>query len=511
MRALTTGLCLTLCISLPAFAQEGGGDQKDQSLKDRGAYLVNMAGCSHCHTAAEDKPFAGGVALQTPFGTLVAPNITPHETGIGGWTQEEFTRALREGKNQDGEPLYPAMPYEAFTKMSDEDVAAVWAYISTVEPVDNAVETVQLPFPYNVRPAVLVWQEMFFEPGRFEPDPARDDETNRGAYLVEAFAHCSSCHTPRNALGAQIASQKFQGGAAEQWYAPDISKGPDSVLTKWSDQDLIAFLSDEHSRNIPSFGPMSQMTNSLSKARPEDVAAIAKYMLTAQPEVDETEPTDPAPLDPDVATLGASVFASNCQSCHTETGEGTPGVAASLVANGGVVARSPNNVISVLLQGIAPNESYGVMPSFADKLSDEEIAAVANHVRRSWGNEGIEVATPSRVASLRALNAEPDGAVDLAVNCRSVADDAVTPDLAAALSKRVEDGTEGASGLEEMANAYADARPEMTRGERLVAMGAIYCRELAIANPDMTRDRFISSNLSFVEDLGKALRDRPRN
>ncbi len=491
--------------------RSSGGSEDRISPDDRGAYLTNIAGCTHCHTARDGQPFAGGQTLVTPFGNLITPNITPHETGIGGWTQEQFTRALREGLNEEGKPLYPGMPYESYTKMSDEDVAAIWSYVSTVEPVDNEVETVQLPFPYNVRSAVEVWQSMYFEPGRFEPDPDHDAQTQRGAYLVEALAHCGTCHTPRNAMGAKIESRRFQGASAEQWYAPDISKGPNSVLTKWNEEDLIGFLSDEHSRNIPAFGPMSQMTNSLSKATPEDVAAIAHYMLNAQPEPEDTVTVDIEPLPADVASLGASVFASNCQSCHSETGEGKPGVAANLVNNGGVVAQSPNNVISVLLQGIAPNDDYGVMPSFADTLSDEELAAVANHVRRSWGNEGPELATPSLVDRLRAQNPEPEGAVDLAVNCRSVSDEALTDDLKTALSERAQDPSDDAASLSETAAAFVAARPEMTRDERLLSLGALYCRELAIANPGMAEDDFLSANLSFMEDASAALSDGPRD
>ncbi len=487
----------TLTATLALLAATAVQAQEDQN--DRGVYLKNLAGCVHCHTAPDGEPFAGGLTLQTPFGKLVSPNITPDETGIGGWTLEDFTRALREGKNHEGQPLYPAMPYTAFTKLTDEDVEGLWSYISNLEPVENEVEVVQLPFPYNIRSSVGVWQAMFFEEGRFEPNPDFDDQLNRGAYIVEALAHCSSCHTPRNALGAQIESRKFQGNHTEQWYAPDISRGPNSVLTKWDEEGLTGFLSGDHSNNIPAFGAMGQVTSSLSQVSEEDVAAVAAYMLKGQPEVEDGEVASLEPLSEEQAAMGDSLFESNCLACHGEDGKGEPGVAASLVSNGGVVAKVPDNVINVLLAGIAPNEDYGVMPSFAEELSDEEIAAVANHVRRSWGNEGEEIASAELVAYLREIGDPVDPSVDLAVNCRSVATEAITQDLQDALSERAQSTDVTTDGLSDISQSYASERPELSQSERVIAMSALYCRELAIANPDLSVADFNRAQISFLD------------
>lgn len=469
----------------------------------RGEYIATLAGCVHCHTADGGTPFAGGLTLDTPFGKLATPNITPDETGIKGWTLEDFTRVLHEGKNKDGAPLYPAMPYTAFTKITDEDVAALWSFISSLDPVENKVEVNLLPFPFDVRASVGVWQAMFFEEGRFKPNDEFDDQMNRGAYIVEALAHCSACHTPRNPLGAQIESKRFQGAATEQWYAPDISRGPNSVLTKWDEAGLTEFLSGAHARNIPSFGPMNEVTTSLSEVTSEDVAAIAAYMLKGQPLPEDSTANKVTALPEDMAQLGDGVFDSNCKSCHGEDGKGIPGVAASLVNNGGVIAKSPENVVNVLLQGIAPTQDYGVMPSFAEKLSDEKIAAVANHVRRSWGNDGARLANAELVAHLRSLDGPADPAVDLAVNCRSVPSDAVTPELQKALSERAQTTNPTQDDLAAIATAYAKAKPDLSSSERLTVMSGLYCRELAIAEPDMPKAPFVSAQIAFVQALGE--------
>ncbi|MGY9050359.1 MAG: c-type cytochrome, partial [Rhodobacterales bacterium] len=479
--------------------------QEDQT--NRGAYLTDLAGCVHCHTGPGGAAFAGGLTLNTPFGELVSPNITPDETGIKGWTLEDFKRALREGKNHDGAPLYPAMPFTAYTKLSDDDVASIWSYISTLDPVENKVDVIQLPFPYNIRTAVGVWQAMFFDPGRFEPNPDLDDQMNRGKYIVEALAHCSSCHTPRNALGAQIDSERFQGAQTEQWYAPNITRGPNSVLTKWDEEGLINFLNGNHANNIPAFGPMGQVTDSLSKVSTEDVAAIAAYMLRGQPKPEDAEKIEPKPLSEEELALSDSVFEANCVSCHGKDGAGAPGVAANLVGNGGVVANAPDNVVNVLLQGIAPNDDYGVMPSFADVLSNEEIAAAANHVRRSWGNAGALTANADLVAYLRDLNGPPDPSVKLAVNCRSVADETVTTELKQALSERAQTTRVETDGLATLAADYANARPELSEGERLTAMSGLYCRELAIAHPDLSVSQFTTAQMAFLDAVSEAAKD----
>ncbi|MGB3627334.1 MAG: cytochrome c, partial [Henriciella sp.] len=229
----------------PASAQEGGGE----SDVERGEYLSHAAGCTACHTDPDEgERFAGGRMLPTPFGVVSVPNITPHEeTGIGSWDAANFKRALHEGIRKDGAPIYPAMPYTNFTMIRDEDVEALWAYFQSVEPVENEVDDNTLPFPFNVRTGISGWQAVYFEPGRFEPDPDESEEFNRGAYLAEALTHCSACHTPRNSVGAKLGNaQHLKGAPLKPWYAPNISGDENSVLDSYTIESLTAFLSEGH-------------------------------------------------------------------------------------------------------------------------------------------------------------------------------------------------------------------------------------------------------------------------
>ena len=174
--------------------------QETQSFEriERGRYLAVLGDCAACHTAPGGHPFAGGLALETPFGKIITANITPdRETGIGSWTNEEFLSALHVGRGHNGKRLYPAMPYPAYTKLSDDDVLAIRTYLETVEPARNPVNSNQLSFPFNIRQAMIFWNALNFRPGRYQPDTHKSSEWNRGAYIVEAAAHCGTCHTPK--------------------------------------------------------------------------------------------------------------------------------------------------------------------------------------------------------------------------------------------------------------------------------------------------------------------------
>ena len=237
MMMFATRWITTTAILIAIAAPTASAQQQDQVKK--GEYIAIAADCNGCHTATEGKPYAGGVELKTPFGKLVAPNITQDkETGIGDWSRDDFEKALRQGIGKDGQPLYPGMPYTSYTKMTDADLDALWAYMKTVEPVRRKIESNQLPFPYNVRSSVFAWQALYFEPGRFEPDPSKSDMFNRGAYLVHALTHCSACHTPRNTLGGAVSDQDLKGARVESWYAPNISNDENSIIHDWSKDRL---------------------------------------------------------------------------------------------------------------------------------------------------------------------------------------------------------------------------------------------------------------------------------
>src|SRR6478672_9770950 len=212
-------------------------------LIERGRYLAVLGDCAACHTAPGGQPYAGGLALQTPFGKLVAPNITPdRETGIGNWTEDEFVAAMHDGRGRGGKRLYPAMPYPAYTKMTRDDVLAIRAYLATVAPVSNTVIANQLPFPFNIRFAMVFWNWLNFTPGRFQANPQNSAEWNRGAYIVEGAGHCGTCHTPKTLLGGDKTDSPLTGATLQGWFAPNITTDPRKGIGGWTEQDIVEYL-----------------------------------------------------------------------------------------------------------------------------------------------------------------------------------------------------------------------------------------------------------------------------
>ena len=199
----------------------------DVHLVKRGRDLAAIGNCASCHTVRGGQDFAGGLPVATPFGTIYSSNITPDaETGIGHWPESAFRRAMRAGVDRNGRHLYPTFPYDHFTNVSDEDDRALYAYLMTRQPVRSTAPANQLPFPLDQRFVIAGWKLLFLHRGAYQPDPARDPEWNRGAYLVEGLAHCGACHTPRNALGAERESAAFAGGDVEQALAEEIGLEP---------------------------------------------------------------------------------------------------------------------------------------------------------------------------------------------------------------------------------------------------------------------------------------------
>src|ERR1700731_4161493 len=173
-------------------------------LVAKGRALAGAGYCAVCHTRAGGEPLAGGYGLRTPFGTVISNNLTPDpETGIGRWSLEAFTRAMHEGVSRDGSHLFPPFPYDHFTKVSDDDVTALYAYLMTRPPVRTEAPANTIPFPLNVRLLQEGWKILFFRSGRYQPDPSQSAEWNRGAYLAEGLSHCGGCPTPRNLLEAE--------------------------------------------------------------------------------------------------------------------------------------------------------------------------------------------------------------------------------------------------------------------------------------------------------------------
>ena len=247
----------------------------------RGAYLADAAHCAACHTREGGKPFAGNLPLASPFGTMYSSNITPDvATGIGSWTEKDFEGALRRGVGKDGKYLYPSMPYIEFTKISDADVHALWAYFRSVKPVNERTRAASMKFPFNVRLGIAGWQSVYFRPGRYVDDPSQSAAWNRGAYLVQGLGHCDACHTPTNFAMAPKKGQALQGNVIDHWFAPDISGGRYSGIKTWSEPELVTYLKTGHNdRNLAAVGPMQATIDlGLSHLHDDDLGAIATYL-----------------------------------------------------------------------------------------------------------------------------------------------------------------------------------------------------------------------------------------
>lgn len=369
-----------------------------------GRYQAVLGDCAGCHTLPGGAPFAGGVALPTPFGTLVAPNITPDvETGIGGWSETDFRSAMKKGVGHDGVRLYPAMPYPAYTRMSDRDVADLWAYLRTLQPVRNEITSNQLPFPFNIRAVMIGWNWLNFTPGAFKADPNRSAEWNRGAYIVQGAGHCATCHSPKTALGADKTSAFLGGAVLQNWLAPKITNAQREGLGAWSVDDVTAYLKTGANRFDIASGPMAEVvTNSTSQMTDADRRAIAVYLKDLPGEANKATPV--AANDPGMKA-GAAVYADNCSACHGLKGEGQPKLFPQLAGSALIQQADATSLIRVVLAGSQAAGTQAApttpaMPSLAWRLNDAQVADVLTYVRNMWGNAATPVA-PDAVGKLR--------------------------------------------------------------------------------------------------------------
>jgi mono/diheme cytochrome c family protein len=369
-----------------------------------GRYQAVLGDCAGCHTPPGGAPFAGGVALPTPFGTLVGANITPDaETGIGAWSESDFRNALKKGIGHDGVRLYPAMPYPAYAKMSDRDVSDLWAYLRSLQPVKNEIKSNQLPFPFNIRAVMIGWNWLNFTPGDFKPDPNKSAQWNRGAYIVQGAGHCATCHSPKTALGADKASAFLGGAVLQDWLAPKITNAPREGLGEWNVDDVTAYLKTGANRFDIASGPMAEVvTNSTAKMTDADLRAIAVYLKDLPGEAPKATPV--AAGDPGMKA-GAAVYADNCSACHGLKGEGQPRLFPQLAGNALTLQADATSLIRVVLagsQGVGTQAAptTPAMPSLAWRLNDAQVADVLTYVRNTWGNAAPPVA-PGAVGKLR--------------------------------------------------------------------------------------------------------------
>jgi mono/diheme cytochrome c family protein len=367
----------------------------DPALVKRGGELAAIGNCATCHTLPRGQPFAGGVAVPTPFGTIYSTNITPDEaTGIGAWSEDAFRRALHEGVDRSGRHLYPAFPYDHFTLVDDRDVSALYAFLMTRAPVAATAPENDLRFPFNLRPLLAGWKLLFLRTGRFQPDANQSAEWNRGAYLVNGLAHCGACHSPRNALGAEEKRRNFAGGEAEGWtaYALDATS---PAPRPWDAAALAFYLQNGwHRDHGVARGPMSEVTENLSTVPATDVRAIATYMasIAGGPSDERRRKADSAREQTkraaDAHASGAAIYAAACASCH-DGSRPPPYGGIDLALSTGPSGPNLRNVINVILWGLPAldEQRRPIMPGFAGTLNDRQLADLLAYIRARFSDK----------------------------------------------------------------------------------------------------------------------------
>jgi len=399
--ALIVGATVIAAASSTAVFSQGGAG--DPALIARGQYLAAASDCAGCHSRKGGQPFAGGQPLTTTLGTIYTANITPDDqTGIGSWSADQFYRALHLGRDAHNRHLYPAMPYNYYTRMTRADSDAIYAYLRTIPAASYTPPPNKLPPPLGIRAVMGVWNALYFHPGEFTPDPAKSPEWNRGAYLVEGLGHCGGCHTPMNLLGAPKAHQYLQGGMIEDWFATDLTADPRKGLGGWSHQEIVDYLQTGRNDHAAAAGPMGEVVAaSTSHMTADDLNAIAVY-LGDRP---ASAPAPVSSLDPETMRQGEAIYVDNCSGCHRMQGEGRPGLFPPLRRHAGLQQSNPSTTIRVILTGVqstptAAKPTGVAMPAFAWKLTDQQIAAVATYARNAWGNSAPPV-TSEAVSKLR--------------------------------------------------------------------------------------------------------------
>ncbi|HDS1744135.1 MULTISPECIES: cytochrome c [Pseudomonas] len=411
-------LIATLLLGTGLAAQ---ADEATDALVKKGEYLARAGDCVACHTAKGGKPFAGGLPMETPIGTVYSTNITPDATGIGQYSFEDFDLAVRKGVAKDGSTLYPAMPYPSYARVKDEDMRALYAYfMQGVQPVAQPNKATDIPWPLSMRWPLAIWRGVFApEVKAWQAAAGADPVVSRGAYLVEGLGHCGACHTPRaltmqeEALSPADGKQFLAGSAPlEGWIAKNLRGDHKDGLGSWSEEQLVQFLKTGRSDRSAVFGGMSDVVeHSMQHLSDADLTAIARYLKTLpasdphdQPHVYDKQVAE-ALWNGDDSKPGAAVYIDNCAACHRTDGQGYTRVFPALAGNPVVQTADATSLIHVVLDGgtvpathTAPSNL--TMPAFGWRLSDQEVAEVVNFIRTSWGNQGSAVSA-SDVKAIR--------------------------------------------------------------------------------------------------------------
>ena len=434
MAAVTTAAASPAASRIASPATSGRPETPTDPSVERGRYLAQAGDCISCHTGPSGVPFAGGLPMKTPFGTIVSTNITPDKSaGIGDYTEADFTRALREGVRRDGKHLYPAMPYPSFVKLGDDDLHALYTYFQKgVAPSAVKPPATDLPWPLSMRFLMIGWNMLYLDKGTYQPDASRSAEWNRGAYLVQGLGHCADCHTPRSLLGGVKANSErkgdtyMAGALIDGWLAQPLRHSDRSSAAQWSTDDIVTYLQTGRTAHTAAFGPMSQVVeNSTQYLSRDDLSSIAVYLqslgapaaaasgagtvqVSPQAAIVIAADKDPATLKLRAGTVessGAMVYLNNCNACHRSSGVGAENTFPALAGNSVMMAKDPTSLIRVVLEGskrpsTVQSPAALAMPGFGKRLTDANVADLLSFTRNSWGNKA-EAVTAAQVATVR--------------------------------------------------------------------------------------------------------------
>ena len=493
----------------PILTKPMPSDPAQAAMIRRGAYLVQAADCMPCHSAIGGRPYAGGLILNTPFGRMATPNITPDkQTGIGAWTEEQFWDVLHRGLGEHGKYIYPTMTYTSYTKMPRADVDAVHAYLMSLQPVHAPRLDVSLNFPFNIRESLLAWRLMFFRADYFKDDAAKSAKWNRGAYLVEGPGHCGECHSPRNVMGGIIDSRSLAGARIDSFWAPNISSDPRWGIGGWSEDEIVEFLQTGSTHKGVVFGPMSDVVHeSMAHLTGDDVHAIAFYLKNTP-----ARPGRPAPalsraaLGPSVER-GHAVYSANCAQCHQESGMGVKGSIPNLAGNDAIRSDDPGNAVTPVLAGLEGQGNYGAMPRFGGALSDQQLADLANYIRTAWGNDAPANVTWSFVRDLRGTAPVGLGGSIAArtFGCPKIGEGTIPGALATegdVTMLATSDGSNLQNGITGVIARVRRDNPDAASSDVVTALNAAYCPVVA-TRADLSREQKQATLIAFSNQAGR--------
>ena len=394
-------ILIAAALLLPLAAQAA-----DKQLIERGKYLARAADCVACHSIEGGAEYAGGLPLESPFGTIYGTNITPDKQyGIGEYSADDFYRAVAEGERRDGSNLYPAMPYTSYHLLKREDSDAIYAYLMSLEPIAKPSPQTDLSFPFNLRFGLSFWNMLYKDSVQLQPAEGKSEPWQRGQYLVEVLGHCGECHTPRNVIGALQQDERLQGAVMLGYEAPSLL-ADDLAARGWSTDDLATFLKHGISAQGSMFNEMYPVFHHSTQYLPkDDHKAMATYLLGDQP----PEPRKVASVALDQldesAQQGRQHYLNVCAGCHGVAGEGIPHVAVAMEGNTTLRLTDARNLLRVIDDGIKEQQFTGFermqpMPGFSDTLDDTQMLDLLHYLRQTWGGLDAQL-TAEQVSQLR--------------------------------------------------------------------------------------------------------------